>query len=53
MPALKLVRMPNKDYGQKVELWLAPELGFLPARIKLTFANGDYLDQQWTSSRPP
>lgn len=53
VPALKLVRLPNKDHGQKVELWLAPELGFLPARILITFANGDYLDQQWRSSRPP
>lgn len=53
VPALKLVRMPNQDYGQKVELWLAPELGFLPARITLTFANGDYIDQQWKSSGTP
>lgn len=53
VPALKLVRSPNKDYDQKVELWLAPELGFLPARIRITFANGDYLDQQWKSSSPP
>ncbi len=53
VPALKLVRSPNKDYGQKVELWLAPELGFLPARIRITFENGDYLDQQWKSTSPP
>ncbi len=53
VPALKLVRLPSKDYGQKIELWLAPELGFLPARIKVTFANGDYLDQQWKSSSSP
>ena len=53
VPALKLVRSPNKDYDQKVELWLAPELAYLPARIKITFANGDYLDQQWKSSGPP
>jgi hypothetical protein len=53
VPALKLVRHPNKDYGQKVELWLAPELAFLPARIRITFENGDFLDQQWKSSSPP
>lgn len=53
VPALKLVRKPSKDYDQKVEIWLAPELAFLPARIKITFANGDYLDQQWKSSSPP
>lgn len=53
VPALKLVRNPNKDYGQTVELWLAPELAFLPARIRITFKNGDFLDQQWKSSGPP
>jgi hypothetical protein len=53
LPTLKLTRRPNKDYGQTVELWLAPELAFLPARIKITFENGDYLDQQWKSSSTP
>lgn len=53
LPALKLVRKPGREYGQKVELWLAPELAFLPARIRITFANGDFIDQQWKSSRPP
>ncbi len=53
LPTLKLTRRPNKDYGQTVELWLAPELAYLPARIKITFENGDYLDQQWKSSSPP
>lgn len=53
VPTLKLVRLPSKDYDQTVELWLAPELAYLPARIKLTFANGDFLDQQWASTRSP
>lgn len=53
LPTLKLTRSPNKDYGQKVELWLAPDLAYLPARIKITFENGDQLDQQWKSSSPP
>lgn len=53
LPTLKLTRRPSKDYGQTVELWLAPELAYLPARIKITFENGDYLDQQWKSSSPP
>jgi len=53
VPALKLVRKPGKQYDQTVELWLAPELAYLPARIRITFANGDYLDQQWRSSSAP
>ncbi len=53
VPALKLVRNPGKQYDQTVELWLAPELAYLPARIRITTANGDYVDQQWRSSSAP
>lgn len=49
---LKLVRLPRRDYDQKVELWLAPALGYLPARIRITEHNGDYIDQQWLTSEP-
>ena len=48
--ALKLVRLPRRDYDQKVEVWLAPALGYLPARIKITEHNGDYIDQQWLAT---
>ena len=47
---LKLVRLPRRDFDQKVELWLAPALGYLPARIRITEHNGDYIDQQWLTS---
>ncbi len=53
VPTLKLVRRPTKQYDQTVELWLAPQLAYLPARIRITFANGDNLDQQWRSSSAP
>ena len=43
-PTLKLQRLPRKDYDQKAELWVAPALGYLPVRIKLTQANGDFAD---------
>ncbi len=44
---LKLTRQPRQLYDQKMELWLAPALGYLPARIRLQEANGDFLDQRW------
>ena len=50
---LKLLRNPREAFDQKVELWLAPSLGYLPARIRITEANGDYVDQQWLASEPP
>jgi hypothetical protein len=50
---IKLVRNPRKPYDQKVEVWLAPQLGYLPARIRITDANGDSVDQQWLASSCP
>lgn len=51
--ALKLIRNPRKEYDQKVEIWLAPTLAYLPARIRITQANGDFVDQQWKSTGTP
>ena len=52
-PTLKLLRLPRKDYDQKAELWVAPGLGYLPVRIKLTQANGDFADLLLRASGPP
>ncbi len=43
----KLVRNPRQEFDQKVELWLAPALDYLPARLRITESNGDYADQRW------
>ncbi len=53
LETLKLVRNPREQFDQKVELWLAPALGYLPARIRITEPNGDYVDQKWTSTERP
>ncbi|WCM87769.1 DUF3108 domain-containing protein [Acidovorax sp. NCPPB 3576] len=52
-PALKLQRLPRKEYDQKAELWLAPSLGFLPARIRITQSNGDFADLRLSANAPP
>ncbi|PTT20387.1 DUF3108 domain-containing protein, partial [Acidovorax sp. HMWF029] len=52
-PALKLQRLPRKDYDQKAELWVAPAQGYLPVRIKLTQANGDFADLLLRESSAP
>lgn len=44
--ALKLTRQPRREYDQKVEIWYAPSLGYLPVRSKITQHNGDFVDQQ-------
>jgi hypothetical protein len=51
--AIKLTRNPRREFDQKVELWLAPSLGYLPARMRLTEQNGDFVDQQLRSSEKP
>ena len=53
LKAIKLVRAPRLDYDQTAELWLAPQVGYLPVRIKITERNGDYVDQQWRSTEAP
>jgi hypothetical protein len=51
--ALKLTRPPARPFDLSAEVWLAPSLGYLPARIKLIQDNGDFVDQQWVSSSAP
>ncbi len=54
--ARKLTRLPRKEFDDKIELWLAPTLGYLPVRIKQTQPNGDFADMQLrdqTSLRQP
>lgn len=51
LPAVRLLRLPRREHDQKVEIWLAPGLGYLPARIRLTEANGDIADQLLLAGR--
>ena len=51
--AVKLIRKPQRDYDQTVEVWLAPALGWLPARTRITQQNGDFVDQQLRSTEKP
>jgi hypothetical protein len=53
MATLKLIRKPRKEFDQQMELWMAPALGYLPARIRVTEPNGDVGDVKWLSAEPP
>ena len=48
--ALKLIRNPRREFDQTVELWLAPAMDYVPVRLRLTQPNGDWVDQQWSST---
>lgn len=50
LDTLRLVRQPRRPFDQRIEVWLAPALAYLPARIRITNANGDFVDQQWRAT---
>jgi hypothetical protein len=49
--ALRVWREPNGEYDSRVEIWFAPEMAYLPVRIRLTQASGDVADQLWKSTQ--
>jgi hypothetical protein len=53
LPTRKLSRVVSSTDEMRAELWLAPSLGWLPARIRLSQPNGDYVDQRWRGSEAP
>ena len=48
MQTIKMTRKPRKEFDQKVEIWFAPSLGYLPVRNRITQQSGDFIDQQLT-----
>jgi hypothetical protein len=50
---LRIKRPARQVHDITVELWLAPALGYLPARIRLTQTNGNFVDQKLASFAPP
>lgn len=44
---IKLERPSRREFDPKVEVWIAPNLDHLPARIRLSQSTGDFVDQQW------
>lgn len=44
--AVRIARAPRKPDDSRVELWLAPTLGHLPVRLRITQVDGDLADQR-------
>ncbi len=53
LPALRLERAPRKEYDTRVEIWYAPGRAWLPVRLKITQASGDYVDQKLSAIENP
>ena len=51
--AMRLTREPTAEFDTRGDVWLAPEMDYLPMRIRLTQANGDFLDLLWKSTEKP
>jgi Protein of unknown function (DUF3108) len=51
VPTVKLVRDSLGENDAKGEIWLAPSLGYLPVRIRLTQGSSDFVDQLWRSTQ--
>ena len=53
LSAVKFTRAARGEFDLKTEFWLAPVLGYLPARIRFTQANGDFVDMAWRATEAP
>jgi hypothetical protein len=53
MSAIKVTRNPRKQFDQTIEVWLAPGMAYMPVRIRLTEANADFVDMQFSSAGKP
>jgi hypothetical protein len=51
--SLKIHRIPRNEYDQKIELWLSPSHGYVPARLRITQANGDVIEETLKSLGKP
>ncbi len=45
--AVRLLRSPPQPFDWRVEAWLAPSRDYGPVRLRLTQADGDWLDYLW------
>jgi hypothetical protein len=51
--AWHVVRAPKPgSYDQKIDIWLAPQHEWYPAKVRFTYPNGDYLDMLLAELHP-
>ena len=53
MTTVKVTRKPRREFDQKVEIWYAPSMGYLPVRNRITQQNGDFIDQELSDVSKP
>ena len=53
LPTVKLERDLRDPKDQRVEVWFAPSLGYLPVQLKITQQDGDWIEQHLNAVDPP
>lgn len=53
LQTLKLTRLARREHDQRVEIWLAQAMGYLPVRIRITEPNGNFVDQKLEKLETP
>jgi hypothetical protein len=51
--ALKLSKEPTAEFDQRIEVWLAPDMAYLPVRLRITEASGAFADLLWRKTQKP
>ena len=45
LTTMRIARLADDPKDQKVEIWLAPSLGWYPAKLRIAETDGDYVEQ--------
>lgn len=54
LAAWHVVRAPRAgSHDQRIDIWLAPQQQWYPARVRYTYANGDHLEMSLSGIAPP
>ncbi|MCX8516474.1 MAG: DUF3108 domain-containing protein [Rhodoferax sp.] len=49
----RFTKEPTVEFDQRIEVWLAPDLHYLPVRLRITEANGAFADLLWRKTQQP
>jgi hypothetical protein len=53
LSGIKFSKEPTVEFDQRIEVWLAPDMHYLPVRIRITEASGAFADLLWRKSQKP
>lgn len=45
LATMRVLRLPQDPKDQKIEIWLAPALGWYPVKLRIAEHDGDYVEQ--------